>query len=106
MPYRCLCGAERLTEQEARSTREMQAKTAPKRPKARAVIFEGETFTVHLADDRQLTCPVAWSPLLANATAEQRAHYVFVGGGVGIHWPDIDEDLSVRRLMVADGEPY
>jgi hypothetical protein len=55
---------------------------------------------VRLADGRELSVPLAWYPRLANATQEQRNHFRWIGGGVGIHWPDLDEDLSVLGMLM------
>ena len=66
---------------------------------ARSVRFEVEHLTVQLADGRELRVPLAWFPRLQQATAEQRTHWRLIGRGVGIHWPDIDEDVSVPSLL-------
>jgi hypothetical protein len=66
---------------------------------ARSVRFDAERLYVSLADGRELSVPLAWFPLLANATPEQRAHWRLIGQGEGIHWPDVDEDLSVPHLL-------
>ena len=52
-----------------------------------------------LSDGRELSAPLAWFPRLAHATPVQRAHWELAGAGYGIHWPDVDEDISVRALM-------
>lgn len=54
---------------------------------------------VRLADGRELTVPLAWFPRLAQATPDARRNWRWIGGGVGIHWPDLDEDLSIRGLL-------
>ncbi len=54
---------------------------------------------VTLADGRELAAPLEWFPRLRDATPEQRAHWRLIGRGQGIHWPDIDEDLSVAGLL-------
>ena len=54
---------------------------------------------VDLMDGRTIAVPLAWYPRLANATAEQRSHWELAGGGCGIHWPMIDEDLSTEGLL-------
>ncbi len=65
-----------------------------------SVSFPDATIlSVSLADGRKLHVPVSWFPRLVKATSEQRANYRFIGGGIGIHWPDIDEDLSVAGLL-------
>lgn len=63
------------------------------------VRFEDERLIVDLADGRTIAVPVAWYPRLACATPEQRAHWEVAGAGYGIHWPDIDEDLSTEGLL-------
>jgi hypothetical protein len=58
-----------------------------------------DTLTVDLRDGRTISVPLAWYPRLIGATAEQRARWEPAGGGYGIHWPDIDEDLSTEGLL-------
>ena len=58
-------------------------------------------LVVVLADGRELAAPLAWFPRLLEATAEQRRNWRLIGRGVGIHLPDIDEDLSVASLLRA-----
>jgi len=58
-----------------------------------------ETLSVDLMDGRTITVPLAWYPRLLHATSEQRAHWQIAGAGFGIHWPDIDEDLSTEGLL-------
>lgn len=57
------------------------------------------TLTVDLADGRTIAAPLAWYPRLLHATPEQRANWQRSAGGYGIHWPDVDEDLSTERLL-------
>jgi hypothetical protein len=64
-----------------------------------SVEFEGELLVVGLKDGRRIAVPLAWYPRLARATAEERGHWQIVGGGFGIHWPAIDEDLSTAGLL-------
>ncbi len=52
-----------------------------------------------LADGRELSAPLAWFPRLAYATPQQQSNWRLIGGGIGIHWPDIDEDISVESLL-------
>ncbi len=54
---------------------------------------------VALMDGRVICVPLMWFPVLRNATAKQRANYEIGGGGISLHWPDLDEDLSVAGLM-------
>ena len=63
------------------------------------VRFEDDRLIVDLADGRTIAVPVAWYPRLADATPTQRARWEIAGGGFGIHWPDIDEDLSTEGLL-------
>jgi hypothetical protein len=64
----------------------------------RASCNEDSVF-VELADGRTLSAPLAWYPRLLHATPQQRSSCVIAGGGYGIHWPEIDEDLSVEGLL-------
>jgi hypothetical protein len=68
-------------------------------PRARSIDFIADAFVVHLQDGRSLTVPLEWFPRLRDATPEQRSHYEMSGRGYGIHWPDIDEDISVPGLL-------
>jgi len=60
-----------------------------------------ERLTVILADGRELSAPLAWVPRLLEATDAQRLKWRFIGRGRGIHWPEIDEDVSVASLLRA-----
>jgi hypothetical protein len=63
------------------------------------VEFVPDALVLHLEDGRSLTVPLEWFPRLRDATREQRLHYELMGRGLGIHWPDIDEDISVSQLF-------
>lgn len=63
------------------------------------VEFDDEMMRVYLTDGRVIGVPLIWFPLLTGATPEQRAQYEIGGGGTSLHWPEIDEDLSVAGLM-------
>ena len=63
------------------------------------VEFSDDSLTVRLMDGRSISVPLAWYPRLLHARAAQRAHWKIAGGGYGIHWPDIDEDLSTDGLL-------
>ena len=63
------------------------------------VHFTEDTLSVDLIDGRTITVPLAWYPRLLHATTEQRNNWQVCGGGYGIHWPDIDEDLSTEGLL-------
>jgi hypothetical protein len=63
------------------------------------VRFGDDTFSVDLVDGRTITVPYAWYPRLLHASAEYRSNWKTCGGGYGIHWPDLDEDLSTEGLL-------
>jgi hypothetical protein len=63
------------------------------------VYFTEETISVNLMDGRTITVPLVWYPRLLNATPEQRAEWQVCGGGYGIHWEAIDEDLSTEGML-------
>jgi len=63
------------------------------------VSFDADNMWVELTDGRQLGVPLAYFPRLANASSAQRRKYVISGGGVGLHWDDLDEDISVPALL-------
>ena len=65
----------------------------------KAVISSDEALTVDLADGRTITVPLAWFPRLAHGTPAERANWRLIGGGSGIHWPDLDENISVESLL-------
>jgi hypothetical protein len=58
-----------------------------------------DTLSVDLLDGRTISVPLAWYPRLLHATPEQREKWQIAGGGFGIHWPDVDEDLSTEGLL-------
>jgi hypothetical protein len=58
-----------------------------------------ELITFHLADGRIVSVPLAWSWRLSDATSAQRANFEIIGDGHGVHWPDVDEDLSVEGML-------
>jgi hypothetical protein len=66
---------------------------------AKLVEFDDVNMHVTFTDGRKLSVPLSWSPLLRDATPQQRANCEIGGGGVSLHWPDIDEDLSIAGLM-------
>jgi len=66
---------------------------------AKAVRFDEEMMHVSLTDGRLISVPIIWFPLLRGATSEQRAKYEIGGAGTSLHWPELDEDLSVAGLM-------
>jgi hypothetical protein len=66
---------------------------------AQKVVFGEDLMEVHLTDGRIVSAPIIWFPLLSEATTEQRQQYEIGGGGTSLHWPDIDEDISVAGLL-------
>jgi len=66
---------------------------------AQGVTANDEALIVDLADGRTITVPLAWFPRLAHGTPAERANWRLIGGGVGIHWPDLDEDINVESLL-------
>jgi hypothetical protein len=58
-----------------------------------------DELIVSLADGRKLSVPIVWYPRLANASPQQRRNWKIIGPGVGFHWPDVDEDLSVEGML-------
>ncbi|MBI4285158.1 MAG: DUF2442 domain-containing protein [Chloroflexi bacterium] len=68
-------------------------------PNAITVEITDEALTVELSDGRTLTVPLAWYPRLLHATAKERANWELIGRGQGVHWEDLDEDISVEGLL-------
>jgi hypothetical protein len=58
-----------------------------------------DTLTVELADGRSISVPLAWYPRLGHLTAAERANWRLIGRGEGVHWPDLDDDISVDNLL-------
>ena len=67
--------------------------------RVRDVRVTDDTLSVDLFDGRTITVPLAWYPRLLHATPGQRANWRIAGAGYGIHWPDLDEDLSTQGLL-------
>lgn len=68
-------------------------------PSAQRVHTTRDALTLELSDGREISVPLAWYPRLKHATATERTHCRLVGGGHGIHWSDLDEDISVEDLL-------
>lgn len=68
-------------------------------PNAISVQITEESLIVELNDGRTITVPLAWYPRLLHATQKERSHYRLIGKGQGIHWEDLDEDISVESLL-------
>ena len=62
-----------------------------------------DTLSVELSDGRTITAPLAWFPRLLHGTIKERNYWRFIGRGEGIHWPDLDEDISIEGLVL--GKP-
>jgi hypothetical protein len=72
-------------------------------PLATDVVFDAATFRVVLEDGRELSVPIDWFPRLRRATPAERKNWRLIGRGEGIHWPEIDEDVSVLGLLAGTG---
>ena len=68
-------------------------------PEATSVEFAGDSVRILLADGREISAPLAWFPRLRDASDAQRANWRLIGRGEGLHWPDLDEDVSVNALL-------
>ena len=68
-------------------------------PRIQSVEISEDALSVDLADGRRLVVPLTWFPRLLHATEEERSNWELLGGGEGIHWPELDEDLSVAGLL-------
>ena len=68
-------------------------------PDAEAVSVSDDTLTTELSDGRTISVPVAWYPRLLHGTANERNNWRLIGGGQGINWPDLDEDISIESLL-------
>jgi len=66
---------------------------------AQDVTLSDESLTVELVDGRSVSVPLAWYPRLTHATLAERENWRLIGWGEGIHWPDLDEDISVEGLL-------
>ena len=67
--------------------------------RATAVRLTTDTLVVDLADGRTVSVPLAWYPRLLHSSPEERANHRLIGEGEGIHWPDLDEDISVENIL-------
>jgi hypothetical protein len=74
--------------------------------RATAARLTEDTLVVDLADGRTVSVPLAWYPRLLQGSPDERANHRFIGEGEGIHWPDLDEDISVENILAgrASGE--
>lgn len=87
----------------------MHTLTLEAEPLAVDVAFSSDSFRVFLDDGRELTVPLAWFPRLLHGTSDERLKWELVGHGEGLHWPELDEDISVRGLLAGrmdQGSPH
>jgi len=70
------------------------------REPAYAVVADRVSLSVELSDGRTISVPTGWFPRLAHATQAERSNWRLIADGDGIHWPDLDEDISVEALLV------
>ena len=73
--------------------------------RVRSVAVSENCLTVGLMDGRTISVPLSWYPRLAGATPAQRSRWEICGGGFGIHWPDVDEDLDTEGLLAGAPAP-
>jgi hypothetical protein len=73
-------------------------------PLAIRISFPEHMFHVSLDDGRELSVPLAWFPRLLHGAPEQRRHWELIGLGQGIHWPDLNEDISVAGILAGRGD--
>lgn len=78
--------------------------TSPFEPLATRLDFDEHSLWVYLADGRRLGVPLAFFPRLRAASGQQLRNYVISGGGKGLHWEELDEDISVRGLLIGLGD--
>ena len=68
-------------------------------PRATNIDFTNDELVVFLADGRKISAPLVWYPRLLDASPAQRSNWELIGDGEGIHWPEVDEDLSVNGIL-------
>ena len=68
-------------------------------PRIKEIRVTENTITADLVDGRTISVPLAWSWRLSDATPEQRTNYEIIGDGQGVHWPDVDEDISAEGML-------
>jgi hypothetical protein len=83
----------------------MSTSVASRSSLAGSVQVTASELVVGLTDGRTISAPLVWFPRLLAASAQQRAHWEILGNGEGIHWPEVDEDLSIEGLLRGIGAP-
>ena len=68
-------------------------------PRIQALRVTDDLIEADLVDGRTITVPLVWSWRLSEATPEQRANYEIIGDGIGVHWPEVDEDISAQGML-------
>jgi hypothetical protein len=79
--------------------------TAEADERVKNVYFTADSLSVDLMDGRTISVPLVWYPRLCHATKKERSHWKISAAGYGIHWPDIDEDLSTEGLLKGSPAP-
>jgi hypothetical protein len=87
-----------------RRSRQPGTGTLAGEPRAESVAFDADNMWVSLTDGRKIGIPLAYFPRLLRASLRQRQQYVISGGGTGLHWDRINEDISVRSLVMGIGD--
>lgn len=72
---------------------------------AMEIWFNEDKLYARLSDGREIGVPLEWFPRLKNAEVDKRANWRFIGGGIGVHWPDLDEDIAVQSLIQPEAYP-
>jgi len=83
----------------------MNIATHPNEIRIKKISISEDTLSAHLYDGRTISVPLAWSWRLSEATHEQRKHYEIIGDGQGVHWPEIDEDISAEGMLYGHPAP-
>lgn len=80
----------------------MSTLTVKVEPKVVDLSFTSDSIKVVLADGREISAPLEWFPRLRDANEQQRKNWRLIGKGIGIHWEEIDEDISIKSLLAAN----
>jgi hypothetical protein len=95
------CGSLKRTKN---SSKDIEMNILMFEPRAKKVTFAADNMWVEFTDGRQLGVPLAYFPRLLNAAQRQRDNYTISGGGTGLHWDDLNEDISVKSLLLGIGD--